>query len=485
MSAFLDFPTELWDDILRQVNSREDVLTLSLCSHRLRDVAERELYRSPDLFEHQPDTSYSREETRIRLRQLARTIVARPDIGLLVNELRVSVFKQPIYDDPPSYIDMEEAVGSFSGREANDMRELLLVAEKVGFPLILLTHGGVQGQLLLLLHFLPRLHHILLRLWGDIPLLAYACEHHLTGDDMLPGLRSVRRLDVQTMREFPISFGNILPFLTLPRLRTLRATGFYSTSGVNKEEKSLHIGNRYDQLLLLAIGDWARGSTARMEEDVIPHPTRPVDDSNVGQLLLEDVSLHGSYLEGRFFGDIIKSCQKLERVCVDLGSEAKDPKLAVRLAMPDLHMHAASLTKLTIIYPYNDACSPIGSLAEFTSLQHLELPFSALFGSPTDTLSTSYHSHNPLDHLLPASVRMVELNLGIWNLVRACGAMRLPASWPTTQTRLRSLAAFRMKWLNFGTSDNVDSILNSLGVLENVPIEFDPPLPLPPRVNSV
>lgn len=134
MTRHPDFPVELWDDILGRIHSQNDLLGLAGSSRRFHAIAERELYCSPNLFEHQLDTSYSREETVVRLRQLIRTIVTRPTVGALVKALRICVFRA----SQTRFYDNFIMTGSEGSRaldcDAYDMQILVAAAIKLGLP---------------------------------------------------------------------------------------------------------------------------------------------------------------------------------------------------------------------------------------------------------------------------------------------------------------------------------------------------------------
>lgn len=71
MTRHPDFPVELWDDILGRIHSQNDLLGLAGSSRRFHAIAERELYCSPNLFEHQLDFDFASLYARLSLVRLS------------------------------------------------------------------------------------------------------------------------------------------------------------------------------------------------------------------------------------------------------------------------------------------------------------------------------------------------------------------------------------------------------------------------------
>lgn len=236
MANWRELPNELRLEIINYLDSHLDILNALSVSRQFRTILEPRLYNSPRIGGYgSRDWVYN---SFAQIRRFVRTIVTRPELGLLVKSLFISLHP---HDRPQRFtfdsagevracneiLDaandeiMEtsfsetmlavlqigirnstternsdsdkdhKAVMAAHARE--DLRVLSIAATAKGLPNGLILNGGCRGQLVFLLQHLPNLENLTVRALNDIETVALACVGSFHGGIPV-GLRSIKHL---------------------------------------------------------------------------------------------------------------------------------------------------------------------------------------------------------------------------------------------------------------------------------------------------
>lgn len=300
-------------------------------------------------------------------------------------------------------------------------------------------------------------------------LLAFSSLGFTKGNIPL-GLLSITRLEVQSMCYPNLDLLNIMPFVGLPNLHHIHLHGFIGESSLHEPISTLW---EEDQESLI-ISDDPKKNFANIHE--LSHVKFPRNSP------VENLSFEHSQIHGNVLGQIVNSCDKLERLYTTIGTERFNKLCSIEHAMPSLRVHAHCLTELIIMdegHVDDDDRPVLGSLKEFTCLSHLKIPIFVLLGPPPRVTKSHYARlcANPIDDLLPSSLVILELELCRWFLVHALYAMHLPWAWPTTQLHLPSLTTFQIVHSGSQSLSQIEAALGHLGSFQDLGINFDPHFP--------
>lgn len=234
MGTWNDLPVELVLIIIRLLDNERDshpnrdVISCTYVSHLLRDVAEPFLYREVDV---EPDS----EGDLVQLRCLARTIASRPRLGEYVQHLDIPSLPYGSYDSEEiDFIIASDAMEYVIGTETNEFGEdltiLLDAATRVGLPNNLIIDGGTIGELFLLLHLLPHLQTLRMRLRNDVCLIATSALGDFAGG-MPAALQSVSDLSL-----FYDDYEVSVPFLVKSGCRTNKILNYFVAGGLQPQK---------------------------------------------------------------------------------------------------------------------------------------------------------------------------------------------------------------------------------------------------------
>lgn len=212
MGTWNDLPTELAIIILHSLDHKSDrrrhqriypcvnknLLHCTYVSHQFHDITMPILYREVNVA---PEYSYSTKIDPFRqLRLLTRTVVSRPQIGHLIQALEIPSLPTEIdgseeIDTSLSSDDVEINLGKqMSGAQIN-FRDMLDAATRSELPNGLNLQGKLVGGLLRLLHHLPRLQKLHLKMRNDIRMIALAALGAFSSG-VPAGLKSLSELSI-------------------------------------------------------------------------------------------------------------------------------------------------------------------------------------------------------------------------------------------------------------------------------------------------
>lgn len=205
MGAWSDLPNELATMILHSLdpldrfrNPQKHIMRCTYVSHQFRSIAEPILYREVKLALADEDE----DDPFRQLRQLTRTVVSRPQIGKLIQSLEIPSLPSGLYDSDPEGINsshslknVEKTLRADTTEVRADLRILLDAAARLKLPNGLILQGGLIGELFLLLHHLPRLQKLNIKMNNDVRMFASSALGDLPGG-IPAGLQSVSELSI-------------------------------------------------------------------------------------------------------------------------------------------------------------------------------------------------------------------------------------------------------------------------------------------------
>lgn len=443
-SAWEDLPVELIAHIASYLPS-EDSAALSCTSRHIHAIVEPCLYRYPVLSRYQepglldasklrldvisdeeeellPQRLWEAKELEyVQLRCFTHAIIRRPSLARHIRALDVTCAES----DPTIAFSPHNLNAPVDEKELASGDSLFADAAAAnGLSRSLIHRGGVGGILVLLLHYLPRLRSLSIIANHHIEIVALAASKQLQGG-VPSGLAGITHLEVvreEAYRKEHLWFGarSIVPLMRLPHLM------HFTVSGFTEDLSSLEITGRESGF---------RGLPEGM----------PV--SSLKSLWLEEGDLAGPILFR-----IMQHIPRLENFYYESAGRASWiwPLSSVSFGHA-LSTQSQSLTHLRIVHSAVGYATRIdetvlGSLTEFNHLEVLELPVVMLLGRPSSNLSLeTIAAANPLDGLLPPSIRRLHLHLlDYWLISEFISVTGLPNTIHNTKETLPCLQRFRI-----------------------------------------
>lgn len=183
------------------------ILPCTLVSRQFRKITEPLIYREVKIKAQRPYTaaSYSFPQ----LRHFARAIALRPELSALVQKFDASSLAiTERTGEPPEVIDgtvwcnrsysledVEVYLERRSDEVRADKRVLLDAITRLGLPNGLIVEGNSIGEFLLLLHLLPRLKELQLKMSDDMAVIAIASLGAF-GGKVPTGMQSISKLSI-------------------------------------------------------------------------------------------------------------------------------------------------------------------------------------------------------------------------------------------------------------------------------------------------
>lgn len=206
------------------------MVNASLVCRRFHDILEPEIYKdvrapSSDL----PDCCIDEAGTKYKtLRLFTRTIIARPELGRLVRSVSICV----LADDEITECRSLRRLCSSKAKQCKaphlheaSQHVLASAAARIGLPGDLFDHG-VPGLIVLLLHFVPKMHTLFMDSYEDVDIMLSAALGHL-GSGVPAGMQSIHNFDMYLDEEhLGFCTDTILAFMQLPTLAEITLHGF-------------------------------------------------------------------------------------------------------------------------------------------------------------------------------------------------------------------------------------------------------------------
>ncbi|KAF8310036.1 hypothetical protein DL93DRAFT_1684009 [Clavulina sp. PMI_390] len=322
------------------------------------------------------------------LYQLTRAIVQRPELGIHVRNLSVATsgfdYKNirsavALQNSMYGETDVEKIVETLSHTESGreDLRTILSALPSVGLRNGIIVHGGINGVIIVLLHLLLRLRGVEFRATYELEYIAYSCFGTLACG-IPAGLKSISKLSL-SCSDIDGGFltNGVVPFMTLPRLQTLKVYAFHGEDNEDGDE---------DDGLKLRVGVKPSPGTASTDNDPTPLAFIKMDHGySIPQnsSSITDLRFISCDADGSLISKILTIPTHLERFGYVVGGQDNGSGAYTSASLlPGLLSQSASLKDLAI---NSDAWDPledqpfIGVLADMTALQEIRISARVLF----------------------------------------------------------------------------------------------------------
>lgn len=230
MASWNDLPTELVILILERLTLTRDIVNALPVCHLFRTLLEPNLYKAVDISKSDDD------DVSPSVMLLLRTVVARPDLGLLVRSLSFGSLgeSEGEYEEGISEVyacsvkhndGSTEPLWRSLGGEPDDLGSLLSALAQKGLPNGVILSGS-RGQIIFLLHYTPNLASLSFTCATGVATIALAALGCFVGGVPI-GLQSITRIVLNyDDTEMGFSTEDVVPFLSLPALSELYVWSF-------------------------------------------------------------------------------------------------------------------------------------------------------------------------------------------------------------------------------------------------------------------